>query len=50
MLFVEVNLDVWEIVEELMPLIEEIERIEAIAAGKESIRVDSTTLDNPDMG
>jgi hypothetical protein len=30
----EVDLDVWPLVEELVPLLEEIERIEAIAAGK----------------
>lgn len=30
----EINLDVWPLVEELMPLLEEIERIEAIASGK----------------
>jgi hypothetical protein len=30
----EVDLDVWSLVEELMPLLKEIERIEAIAAGK----------------
>jgi hypothetical protein len=30
----EIDLDVWPLVEELMPLLEEIERIEAIASGK----------------
>lgn len=30
----EIDLDVWSLVEELMPLLEEIERIEAIASGK----------------
>ena len=30
----EINLDVWPLVEELIPLLEEIERIEAIASGK----------------
>lgn len=33
-LLVEINLDVWPLVEELLPLLYEIERIEALAAGK----------------
>jgi len=30
----EVDLDVWPLVEEMLPLLEEIERIEALAAGE----------------
>lgn len=32
----EVDLDVWPLVEELLPLLEEIERIEALAAQEDS--------------